>query len=171
MPHPRFSTTPAEPPGHECSASVAPRQEWLLRRNCVLSPRRLALAFALPCGISLAIALSLTLAGAWWVLVFSCIEVSAVVWAFLYYARHATDRERIVLEGGRLLVETVEAQQRHEVWLDACWTKVALPSGPRGLIELEAKGVKVGVGRFVPGEMRRTVARELRSQLQGGLTA
>ncbi len=140
--------------------------EWLLKRNCSLSPRQLALAYAVLCLLSLVVALMFVMQGAWVVLVFSILEMAVVALAFLHYARHATDHEHIVLNDGCLLVEQVEGGQVKQIRLEPCWTRVALPSRSQDLIALEARGVKIDIGQFVTQAERRQVAQELKRELQ-----
>jgi uncharacterized membrane protein len=143
--------------------------EWTLRRNCALSPRQVALAYAVLCTFSLSVSLMLLLLhGVWIVLAFSLLELSLVGLAMLIYARHALDHEHILLDEGCLLVECVEADQRRQARLDPLWTRVVVPDErARTLIRLESRGVKVEVGRFVTDVRRRQVARELRQALRG----
>lgn len=144
------------------------RHEWLLKRNCSLSPRQLALAYAVLCVASFSVALMFTLQGAWFVLAFSVFEMTVVALAFLHYARHATDHEHIALDDGCLLVESIEAGEVRQIRLDPHWTRIALPSRAQDLINLEAKGVKIEVGRHVTMAKRRQVAQELRQELRRG---
>lgn len=144
------------------------RHDWLLKRNCSLTPRQLGIAYAVLCVLSFSVAAIFTVRGAWYVLVFSCLEMSAVALAFLYYARHATDHEHIALIDGTLLVEKIEAGQIHQTRLDPYWTRIALPADTCSLINLESKGVKIEVGRFVPAAKRRKVAQEIRMALYEG---
>jgi uncharacterized membrane protein len=152
-------------------------REWTLRRNCSLSPRQVARAYAVLCLGSLAVALGFLLQGIWFVLAFSLLELALVGLALLVYARHATDHERIALSESGLLVTCVQADRRELVRLDPLWTRVVEPDerGPDGrtlverrrtLIQLESRGVKVEIGRFVDDARRRQVARELRHALR-----
>jgi uncharacterized membrane protein len=137
--------------------------EWTLQRNCSLTPRQAARAYAVLCTLSLGVALAfLLLHGVWIVLAFSLLELSCVGLALLLYARHALDRERIALFEGCLLVECVQAEVRSHAQLDPLWTRVL----PGALITLESRGVRVEVGRFVNEAKRRQVARELRQALR-----
>lgn len=145
------------------------RHEWRLKRNCSLSPRQLACAYAMLCLATFGIAVLCALRGAWPVLLFSILEMTVVALAFLHYARHATDQEHIVLQEGLLLVERVQAGHIQQIFLDPYWTRIALPKKSQDLINLESRGVKIEVGRFVTEEKRLQVARELRLQLRGGL--
>lgn len=146
------------------------QHEWLLERNCSLSPRQLGLAYGIQCFLSFMIAaLVLTLHGAWLVLAFAIIEMAAVAWAFLHYARHATDHEHISLTDSGLLVERVEAGRVLQTLLDPRRTRVVMPASTRDLISLEARDIRIEVGRFVTGARRSQIARELGEELQVGL--
>lgn len=144
------------------------RHEWTLKRNCSLSPRQLIFAYAVLCIASLSVALMFTFYGAWIVLAFTVFEMALVALAFLHYARHATDHEHIALIDDCLLVERVEAGKVRQIRLDRHWTRIGLPDRTRPLINLEAKGVKIEVGRHVTAAKRRQVAQELRQELRRG---
>jgi uncharacterized membrane protein len=140
--------------------------EWLLKRNCSLSPRQAGFAYGLLCLFVLAIGAVFLLHGLWIVFAFALLESLAVGLALLKYARHATDHEHIALSDGCLLVERVEAGEVEQVRLDPCWTRIALPSRKHTLIQLESRGVKVEIGGFISEEKRQQVAEELRKQLR-----
>jgi uncharacterized membrane protein len=147
--------------------------ECTLQRNCSMTPRQVARAYALLCAMSLAVALAFFLQGVWIVLAFSLLELGCVGLALLLYARHALDRERIVLSSDCLLVECVQADRRSQARLDPLGARVltgheaAGKSSPRpALIMLESRGVRVEIGRFVNESQRRQVARELRQALR-----
>lgn len=144
------------------------QRQWTLQRNCSLSPRQLALAYALLCGGALAVGIAFLLHGVWQVLAFTLPELSLVGLALLLYARHATDHERIALSEAGLVIECVRAEARSTIHLDPLWTRVWPPeAGRRTLVRLESKGVRVEIGRFVSDARRRQVARELRQALRG----
>jgi uncharacterized membrane protein len=144
------------------------KREWVLKRNCSLSPRQLALAYAVLCSGALGIALIFVLQGIWYVLAFALLELAGIACALLHYARHALDREHIALSEGCLLVERVQAGHCERVRLDPSWTRIVLPdSRRRTLIQLESRGVKVEVGSFVSETIRQQVAQELRRELRG----
>jgi uncharacterized membrane protein len=143
-------------------------REWTLQRNCAMSPRQVALAYAVLCSGSLAVSLAvLLLHGIWVVLAFSLLELSLVGLALLVYARHALDHEHIALTDACLLVECVEADRHQQARLDPLWTRVSVgEERRRPLIRLESRGVQVEVGRFVSEARRRQVERELRQALR-----
>jgi uncharacterized membrane protein len=142
------------------------KREWLLKRNCSLTPRQLAKAYLLLCSGSLGIALVFVLAGIWFVLAFALVEMLAVGAALLHYARHARDHEHIALSERCLLIERVLGERLEQVWLDPCHTRVAMPGHRRDLIGIESRGTTVEVGAFVTSERPQQVARELRRGLR-----
>jgi uncharacterized membrane protein len=144
-------------------------QEWRLPRNCSLSPRQVARAYALLCCASGAVAVAFLLRGVWIILAFSFCELALVGLALLVYARHALDHERIALSDTALVVECVEAGERRRSCLDPLRTRVLEHRGAGGrhaLLRLESRGVQVEVGRFVTDARRRQVAVELRAALR-----
>lgn len=141
-------------------------REWVLKRNCSLAPHQLAFAYALPCLVSFAIAgVFAAVHGAWCVLAYALLETAVVALAFVSHARHVTDQEHIALTDGCLLIGRIEAGRLEQTRLDPYWTRIALPNRARDLIRLEAKGVRIDIGRFVTEEKRRQVAQELRQAL------
>jgi uncharacterized membrane protein len=135
-------------------------RDWVLKRNCSITPRQLGLAYLAICLSSVVVALVCAFHGAWYVLAYSLLELLGVGAAFVLYARHAADRERIELKQGELLVEVVEAERVSQVRLDAQRARVQAPE--RGaLVTIRAVGTTVEVGRFVPEQQRRQFAREL----------
>jgi uncharacterized membrane protein len=143
--------------------------EWLLRRNCSLTPRQTVAAYALLCALSLAVALVFLLHGYWPVLCFTGAELAAVTAAFLWYARHAADYEHIVLTAGCLLVERVSAGCTVQTVLEPYFTRVGLSDSPRQLVRLQTRGVTLEVGHYASDPQRRRLARELQAALGGGM--
>src|SRR5438445_6164863 len=78
---------------------------WLLKRNCSVTPRQMMGFYASLCAVSLVIAAGFWVQGATLVVPFTSIEVIALGIALALFARHAGDREDILLKGGRLTVE------------------------------------------------------------------
>lgn len=141
-------------------------REWMLKRNCSMSPRQLGLAYLAVCTTSLLVAIFFAVSGAWYVLAFALVEQFAVGIAFLLYARHATDREHIALEENCLLVEVIQVEHVRQFRLDPRHTRVEPPmSGSSGLVCLEANGTRVEIGRFLTEWKRRELARELNGAL------
>lgn len=136
--------------------------EWVMKRNCSLTPRQAGLALCLLCAVTLAVATAfLLLQAAWWILAYAVLETALATLAFLYYARHAGDTERIRLAGGALEVGRLEAGKLELMTLDARRTRVALPRSSTDMISLQAGSRTIEVGRYVNARQRREVAREL----------
>jgi uncharacterized membrane protein len=140
--------------------------EWALKRNCSISPAQLAWFYASLCVVSLGIAMFFWLQGATMVLPFAWLELAAVGLAFLAYARHATDGERISLQGPLLVVELESAGRRERAEFHRDWVRVEPRSDKRSLIELSGRGQQVRIGRFVRPEHRRELAQEIRRALR-----
>jgi uncharacterized membrane protein len=147
---------------------ASPKHEWLLQRNCSMSPRQVGIAYGLLCLFTFAIASAFALRGMWLVLAYALLETGGLALALLHYARHALDHEHIALSDGCLLVERIEAGTCRQVRLDPYWTRIAAPTSRHGLIRIEARGVSLEVGGFVSEQTRRQVAAELRAELRAG---
>jgi uncharacterized membrane protein len=146
--------------------TVMARREWILRRNCSITPRQLILVYAALCAVSLSVATLFTLRGAWYIMGFAVLELAAVGLAFLHYGRHATDREHIALTGDILLIELIQADRARQYRLDSRHARVAPPATNEGLIAVEASGMRVEVGRHLAAWRRKEFAHELKRALQ-----
>ena len=140
--------------------------QWLLRRNCSITPRQMLGFFASVCALSLAIGGFFWRQGATLVLPFAWIELLAVGAALFVYTRHATDSESIRLQPGRLTVEHACGRRVERVEFVPAWVRVEPELGDRSLIELSGQGLRISVGRFVRPELRRQLAEELRWALR-----
>lgn len=142
-------------------------REWILKKNCSISPRQLAQAYLALCVASFLVASYFVMQGAWVVMVFALLEMSAVAAAFVYFGRHATDRECISLSDAELRVELVQAERSLSYRLDPRRTHVAVPEPRQRLIRLEANGERVEVGRYLTERKRQEFAQELNRELAG----
>jgi uncharacterized membrane protein len=152
--------------GRPVDSDGAPRIEWLLKRNCSITPRQLFAVYASLCAVSLTIALGFTWAGASPVLAFAGIELLLVGTALLIYARHATDQERITLAGEALSVEHQHGPQMQRSEFRAAWVRVEPLSSDRSLIEVAGDGHTARIGRYLRPELRQSLAQELRAALR-----
>jgi uncharacterized membrane protein len=141
---------------------IAMTTTWILKRNCSLTPRQSAAAYALLCTGSFGVAVFFLLQGFWIVLAFSLLEMAAVGWALLHYARHALDVERIALTDGALLVDRIDAGRHSQFRLDPVRTRI-MPPLPRRqkLIRLESPAACIEIGSYVSEPVRQQVAQEL----------
>lgn len=140
--------------------------QWLLRRNCSMTPTQLGAFYLSLCAWSLAIGAAFWLRGATLVMPFAGIELLAVGAALVVYARHAGDRERVLLTPGRLSVECTLGRRTDQVDFAPAWVRVEPIHGDRSLIELSGEGKRIAIGRFVRPELRRALADELRAALR-----
>lgn len=156
MPHPvfRFATVQGQ------------NIHWFLRRNCSVTPVQLAWVYLSLCLVSMAISAFFWVQGATLILPLAWLELAAVGVAFLVYARHATDGERISLQGRQLVVELESAGQLRRAEFRRDWVRVEPLGGGRSLIELSCQGRSVSVGRYVRPELRPALAREIRQALR-----
>lgn len=141
--------------------------EWRLRRNCSVTPAQLGFLYASLCVVSLGVAGFFWAQGATLVLPFAAIELVAVGTAFLVYARHATDGERVSLLEGLLVVEQESGGRlvRSEFARDR--VRVEPLEKAAGLIEVRGGGRSVSIGRFMRADLRPLLAREIRQALRG----
>ncbi|MCU0813207.1 MAG: DUF2244 domain-containing protein [Burkholderiaceae bacterium] len=139
--------------------------QWVLRRNCSMTPCQLLAVYLSLCAVSIAIATMFWLHGATVVLAFAGAELLAVGIALLCYARHAGDRETITLDGHRLSVEHVCGSRVERQEFGAAWLRVGAPKGHGSLVELSAEGRTARVGRYLRPEWRPALAHELRRTL------
>lgn len=140
--------------------------QWLLKRNCSVTPAQLGCMYASLCVLSLGIATFFWLQGATLVMPFAWAELLAVGAAFLIYARHARDGEKIVLQGGQLVVELETAGHTRRAEFNREWVRVEPESGDGSLIEVSGQGQSVRVGRHLRSELRPALAKEIRFALR-----
>jgi uncharacterized membrane protein len=141
------------------------RHQWLLKRNCALSPYQLGASFGVLGLVSMGIATAFAAHGAWLVVPFAGIEVVALAAAFIVYGRHAGDYERIVVDRQGVLVEMASADNLSSRELHPSWIRIEYQGRRRELIRLVAGREALTVGRFVPDDKRATLAQELRTTL------
>ena len=139
---------------------------WFLGRNCSVTPAQLGWLYLSLCLVSLGVAAFCWIQGAVLVLPFTWVELAAVGVAFLAYARHAADREHILLQGRRLVVELESAGRLERAEFNRDWVRVEPAADERSLIEVSGQGRTVNVGRFVRPELRTALAREIRQALR-----
>lgn len=139
---------------------------WFLRRNCSVTPAQLGWLYASLCLLSLGIATFFWFQGAVLVLPFAWLELAAVGFAFMLYARHAADREHILLQGSRLVVELENAGRLERAEFDRDWVRVEPGADDKSLIEVSGRGRRMIVGRYLRPEQRPALARELRRALR-----
>ena len=149
-----------QPAGLRFGEAASQGVRWLLKRNCSATPAQLIAVFASVCGISTVISVWFYTQGAVLILPFALLEVVAVGTAFLVYARHAADHERLELAGESLEVVWVNGNKEERVVFNARWTQVEHEG--KGLVSLQSSGKTLYCGRYLRPERRRLLAREIR---------
>jgi uncharacterized membrane protein len=139
---------------------------WFLKRNCSVTPVQLGWLYASLCVVSLGIGTFFWFQGATLILPFAWLELAAVGAAFLAYARHAADGEKISLQDGQLVVELENAGRLERAEFHRDWVRVEPRSDDRSLIEVSGRGRSVNVGRYVRPELRPALAQEIRKALR-----
>jgi uncharacterized membrane protein len=150
----------------ELPGQPGPVLQWMLRRNCSITPRQLMAVYASLCVVSAVVG-----AGFWWhgapfVMVFAGIELLLVGLALIVYARHAADRETITLSMRDLRVERFFGRQVERADFRAEWVCVEPAEAQGSLVELAGQGRRMLIGRFVRPEHRAALAQELRRALR-----
>jgi uncharacterized membrane protein len=128
-----------------------------------MSPAGLAKVFAALAALVLVIGASFALAGAWLILPFAGLEVLLLGAAFVLYARHAADYERIELDAAHLTVEIAEGERTARYELERA--SVSLEAGR---IVLRDAKEELEIGRHLGAEARAEIAAELEKKLIQG---
>ena len=133
-----------------------------------MSPKALAGVFAALALVVLLIGAGFALVGAWLVLPFAGLEVLLLCAAYVAYARHAADYERLEIEPGdlrgNLRVEVAQADRVARYRLVNA--KVSVEDGR---VVLRDAKEELEVGRYLGAEARAELAAELQKRLIRGL--
>ncbi|WP_297839845.1 DUF2244 domain-containing protein [Pseudomonas sp.] len=154
-------------------------KDWLLKRNCAVTPQQFLGFYLFLATISFSVAAVVALSGAWMVLIFSALELVAVGIAFVVYARHAVDYEHIRLQPHRLIVEQMSAQHKTQYEFNPRWVRIELGEQdssraryrrPRGMplepITLHAAGKTVEIGQHLAQDRRAQFVQDLRAWIR-----
>lgn len=133
-----------------------------------MTPSQMGWCFVLLSVISLCIGVFFWAQGATLVLPFSALEIVVLGVGFLCFARRAVDRERICIDGSRVMVECELAGVLHQACFEREWLRVECPTSSQQLIELRGQGQVIAVGRFVRPEWRAALAAEIKRGVRVG---
>jgi len=92
--------------------------------------------------------------------------VTLVGITLVFYARHATDGEKISLQGSELVVEWDNAGRCERSAFRRDWVRVEPQTADGSLIEVSGHGQRVQIGRYVSPELRAVLAQEIRLALR-----
>ena len=152
--------------GRVLEGSSTAGMQWVMRRNCSITPRQLVGVYLSLCVVSLGISVAFWIVGAPAVLAFAGLELLMLGAAFALYARHATDCETITLAGRELAIEHRCGQGVERASFRAEWVRVEPASDDGSLVEVSGEGRHTRVGRYVRPEWRAQLAQELRLALR-----
>jgi len=136
--------------------------------NISITLDRLMAVFAGLCVVTLLVVLWPVLMGLWPILIAALLHLAAVGWCFRRAWRCNWVREKIRVEGDRLIVEHFRAGRIDRSEWPAAWVKIQVERGhfsePR--LFLASQGRRLEVGSFLPVEERRQLARMLERALR-----
>ena len=138
-----------------------------LQRNCSASPRLLIAVLASASAFSLIIGFVFGLMNAPWVFLFSCIEVLAVVVAFIVHARSATDSDTIGLSEFGLEIRQVCMGRMHVTRFNRSFVRVAMTDEPDPKIVISSSGQRVVLGHGQRLAARKALCILLQKELPG----
>lgn len=140
----------------------------LAKPNSSLSPRGMIQVMGLIAGVSLLVAVGFSIAGAWLVLPFAGLELAVLGFAFYYMHLHASDFERIAVEGDIVSVTQKDYREIRYQEFNRYWAKLKLYTQPNGdhVVALRSHGKDLEVGkRFLSNEQKVALAEQLKARL------
>jgi len=137
---------------------------WELKRNCSLSPYQLLGLFASLACMSMGVALAWAWQGSWPILPFAVLECLALGLAFMFYCRHAQDRERVLVTADQLQVDNHSGSKVVRRSFSRTGLRVAIDEAT-GLIAIQSQGQESHIGRFLTRPQRQQFLKDLRRAL------
>jgi uncharacterized membrane protein len=137
---------------------------WELKRNCSLSPYQLLGLFASLAGVSMTVALAWAWHGNWPILPFAILECLALGLAFMFYCRHAQDRERVLVTSDGLQIDDHTGSKVVSRRFSRNGLRVLIDEST-GLIAIQSQGQESLIGRFLTRPQRQQFMKDLRRAL------
>lgn len=135
---------------------------FIARRNCSISPKGLIGFFAGIAAVSIVISLVFYALGAWMILPFAGLEILALGMAFVGYARHAVDCERICVGHDRIRVEVCDGDVVSAQEFEQRLTRLVVKQAPmRTSLALCVQGQEIEIGKHLALEERQQLASAL----------
>ena len=135
--------------------------QWLMKRNCSISPYQLAGIFLGLGIVSMGIGLFFYLLGATLILPYSFLEITVLLIAFFYNARHANDFEKLLVEKNTVTVVSKSGSTESTVQLSRSFVRVELPSESKDLIVISQGKMHAYFGSHVHANLREALGREI----------
>lgn len=116
--------------------------------------------------VSLMVAVVFAALGAWLILPFAGLEVIALYLAFDWITRHAEDSESLEIRGNAVVLAVRENAQLRRYVFNRAWAQVVVDAHANSVrLALRSHGKEVEIGRYLDGDGKRGLARELKSLL------
>jgi uncharacterized membrane protein len=136
---------------------------FIVKRNCSISPRDLFGVLGVAILVSFCIAGGFAYFGAWMILPFAGLEMVALAAAFYLNGRHAADYEHIALTQGRLVVVQRSAERLIRREFNPEWVRLAETRlGTHLRLRLRSHGKALEIGRDLSSDQRVSLAERLR---------
>ncbi len=91
----------------------------------------------------------------------------ALYWAYRWVRCHAQDSESLVIRGDAVVLAVREAAQTRRYEFNRVWAQLVVERrAPDVRLTLRSHGGEVEVGRYLDGDGRQRLARELKARLQ-----
>lgn len=137
----------------------------VVRRNNAIAPLANVKLLIVMAVLALIVALSFVQIGAWLVLPFAGLELSAFAVAFHFLTLHANDFESITIVDETVIVEKYALKKSTKAVFQLYWAQVNLRKKANGMNALfvGSHGKEVEFGRgFINDEQRSTLVKEIR---------
>jgi uncharacterized membrane protein len=136
-----------------------------MKRNCALTPKQLFQFYAVLVFFSLLVGIGFLIAGVWMIIIFTCIELSALTLGFLIYARHALDYEEIEINGTILRITKFIGSKTKEYELNSRWTQIVLLKDKPKIFVLSSEKQNIELGQFVTQDQLPQIISEIKACL------
>lgn len=139
---------------------------WHHKRNISMAPSHMATVFVGLSLVSLIIASAFFWIGASLVLPFTLLEITVLFIAFVYYAVHATDYEKLTLSDSLVQIERKIGFATSQIQMVRSLTRLGNLSLTSELIELRQGQQSVYFGQFIHANLRPMLAKQIAARMQ-----
>lgn len=138
------------------------------KSNVSMTLDRLMAVFAGLCVVTLLVVAWPVVMGLWPILVMALLHLAAVGWCFRSAWRGNWARERIRIDGDRLVVEHFRAGQKEKSEWPVAWARIQTDRGRFADLHVyvSSKGWRQEIGAFLPVEERAQLAKMLERALR-----
>jgi uncharacterized membrane protein len=134
---------------------------WIHKKNCSWTPKKLGTVYLSLCVLTGVVSTIFFCLGMWLVAPFGCLEIMLLGAAFLIYARHAADYERITIQGKILYIEQHSARRTKCFGCNLEWSCVEWGGPNNSLLFVRQGQIRFLIGRFLTYSQRKAFATNL----------